>query len=97
MVVDPRQSAGGITYDDGPGLTTIPAAAQLDSVQAAVVSHGRSIPSGSCPTVGVAGQTLGGGLGSDARRLGLACDAVSASVVLPSGEVITASAPIRTR
>ena len=93
MVVDLRQLPGGIAYDDGPGLTTIPAAAQLDSVQAALASHGRSIPSGSCPTVGVAGLTLGGGLGSDARRSGLACDAlVSTSVVLPSGDVITASA-----
>src|SRR6478735_1342154 len=44
MVVDLRQLPGGIAYDDGPGLTTIPAAAQLDSVQAALASHGRSIP-----------------------------------------------------
>ena len=50
-------------------------------------------PRGSCPTVGVAGLTLGGGLGSDARLAGLTCDAlVSASVVLPSGETVTASA-----
>ena len=38
-------------------------------------------------------MTLGGGLGSDARLAGLTCDAlVSASVVLPSGETVTASA-----
>jgi hypothetical protein len=37
--------------------------------------------------------TLGGGLGADARRSGLSCDAlVSASVILPSGDAIVASA-----
>ncbi|MDT5283298.1 MAG: hypothetical protein QOJ20_4493 [Mycobacterium sp.] len=92
MVIDLRQLPGGITYDDSRGLATVSAATDLDSVQAALAAHGRSIPSGSCPTVGIAGLTLGGGLGSDARRSGLTCDAlVSASVVLPSGEVMTAS------
>jgi FAD/FMN-containing dehydrogenase len=92
LVVDLRQLPGGITYDDESGLATIPAAADLDSVQTALATHGRLIPSGSCPTVGVAGLTLGGGLGSDARQWGLTCDAlVSASVVLPSGEAITAT------
>jgi FAD/FMN-containing dehydrogenase len=92
MVVDLRQLPGGITYDDNNGLATIPAAADLDSVHTALAARGRLIPSGSCPTVGVAGLTLGGGLGSDARQWGLTCDAlVSASVVLPSGDAITAT------
>ena len=92
MVVDLRQLPGGITYDDASGLATIPAAADLDSVQTTLAAQGRLIPSGSCPTVGIAGLTLGGGLGSDARQWGLTCDAlVSASVVLPSGDAITAT------
>jgi FAD/FMN-containing dehydrogenase len=91
MVIDLRRLPGEPTQDRE--LVTIPAAAQLDSVQTALAAEGLSIPSGSCPTVGVAGLTLGGGLGSDARRAGLTCDALaSAVVVLPSGEVITASA-----
>jgi FAD/FMN-containing dehydrogenase len=91
MVVDLRQLHGEPTYDHG--LVTVPAAAQLDSVQTALATQGLSIPSGSCPTVGIAGLTLGGGLGSDARRSGLTCDALaSAVVVLPSGEAINASA-----
>ena len=93
MVIDLRQLPGGISYDDGRGLATVSAGAELDSVQTVLSAHGRSIPSGSCPTVGVAGSTLGGGLGSDTRQSGLTCDAlVSASVVLPSGDVITAAA-----
>ena len=93
MIIDLRQLPGGISYDEDRGLATISAATQLDSVQTSLAAHDRSIPSGSCPTVGIAGLALGGGLGCDARRSGLTCDAlVSASVVLPSGEVITASA-----
>ncbi len=72
---------------------TLAPAATLDAVQTTLAGRGRSIPSGSCPTVGLAGLSLGGGLGSDARLRGLTCDSlVSASVVLPSGEVVTASA-----
>jgi FAD/FMN-containing dehydrogenase len=92
MVIDLRQLPGGTAYDDESGLATIPAAADLDSVQTTLAAQGRLIPSGSCPTVGVAGLTLGGGLGSDARQWGLTCDALmSASVVLPSGDPITAT------
>jgi len=92
MVIDLRQLAGETTYDR-QHFATIPAATQLDSVQTTLASHGRSVPSGSCPTVGIGGLTLGGGFGADARRCGLTCDAlVSAAVVLPSGESITASA-----
>jgi FAD/FMN-containing dehydrogenase len=76
MVIDLRQLPGGTTYDDESGLATIPAAAELDSVQTTLAAQGRLIPSGSCPTVGVAGLALGGGLGSDARQGGLTCDAL---------------------
>jgi FAD/FMN-containing dehydrogenase len=64
LVIDLRQLPSETTYDDGTGLATIPAATQLDSVQTRLAGHGRSIPSGSCPSVGVAGLTLGGGVGA---------------------------------
>jgi FAD/FMN-containing dehydrogenase len=92
MVIDLRQLPRGVTYDEGRGLATVSAAADLDSVQTALAAHGRSIPTGTCPTVGVAGLTMGGGLGTTARNWGLTCDALaSASIVLPSGEAVTAS------
>ncbi|MDT5095212.1 MAG: hypothetical protein QOH60_4575 [Mycobacterium sp.] len=92
MVIDVRPLAGPITYDEHSGLATISAGAELNSVQASLAAHERSIPTGSCPTVGVAGLTMGGGLGADTRRCGLTCDALaSATVVLPSGEVVTAA------
>jgi FAD/FMN-containing dehydrogenase len=93
LVLDLRQLPGGVTVDESAGTATVSAAANLMAVQQALNAHGRAIPTGSCPTVGVAGLTLGGGLGADARRYGLTCDAlVSATVVVPSGEMVTTSA-----
>jgi FAD binding domain len=66
MVVDLRQFPRGLTVDDERALATISPAAELDSVQTELAARGRSIPSGSCPSVGV-GLTLGGGLVADAR------------------------------
>ena len=92
MVIDLRQFPRGLTVHDEPVLATISPAADLDSVQTELAAGGRSIPSGSCPSVGVGGLTLGGGLGADARSAGLTCDAlVSASVVLPGGDEVTAA------
>jgi FAD/FMN-containing dehydrogenase len=92
LVIDVRQLPDGIVVDPGTGLATVSAAALMNSVQPALNRYGRLIPAGSCPSVGVPGLTLGGGLGADARQWGLTCDAlVSASVVLPSGEAVTAA------
>lgn len=91
MVIDLRGLPRTIDYD-GSGLVTVAAAVDLDAVQSTLDEHGHSIPTGSCPSVGVAGLTLGGGLGADARRYGLTCDSlVSATVVVPSGATVTAS------
>lgn len=47
------------------------AATDLYAVHQALAGESRAIPTGSCPTVGVAGLTLGGGLGADSRHAGL--------------------------
>jgi len=58
-----------------------------------LAAAGRGVPTGTCPSVGVGGHALGGGLGSQSRHAGLLCDQLtSASVVLPSGQAVTASA-----
>src|SRR5262249_57055907 len=47
------------------------------------------IPAGSCPSVGIAGLTLGGGLGILGRKYGLTSDQlVAAQVVLADGRVV---------
>ncbi|MBU3062003.1 FAD-binding oxidoreductase [Nocardia sp. NEAU-G5] len=83
VVIDLR-GLSAITPDGD--RVTIGAGATAHAVLAALNASGRSLPLGTCPTVGVAGLTLGGGIGVDSRRYGLACDRlVSANVVLPEG------------
>ncbi|MCV7165428.1 FAD-dependent oxidoreductase [Mycobacterium stomatepiae] len=91
MVLDLRGLPGG-AHLDGGNVTVTPAT-NLWAVHQACAGAGRGVPTGSCPTVGAAGLTLGGGIGADSRHAGLACDALqSATVVLPGGDVVTASA-----
>ena len=51
------------------------------------------LPIGTCPTVGVAGLALGGGIGDNSRWAGMTSDhLVSTRIVLASGEHVTADA-----
>jgi hypothetical protein len=52
---------------------------------------GTTIPAGSCPSVGVGGHALGGGMGLAGRRFGLTCDNVaSLRIVTADGRLVTA-------
>jgi len=74
-----------------PGATTIGAGARLIDVYTRLNASGVSIPAGSCPTVGIAGLTLGGGVGVVDRAYGLTCDALrSLRVVTADAQVVTA-------
>lgn len=54
---------------------------------------GRAIPGGSCPTVGLGGLTLGGGVGVLTRAFGLTADSVaSIDLVNADGDIVTANA-----
>jgi len=71
------------------GHAVVGAGARLVDVYAALAAHGRMIPAGTCPSVGIAGLTLGGGHGYASRKLGLACDALTGlQIVTASGEVL---------
>jgi FAD/FMN-containing dehydrogenase len=77
----------------GAGTATIGAGAALVDVYSQLAAAGVSVPAGSCPAVGLAGLTLGGGMGVVARRYGLTSDRLrSAQVVLADGRAVTASA-----
>jgi FAD/FMN-containing dehydrogenase len=93
MVLDLRQLPGGINYDNATGYVTVTPATDLYALHQALAAAGRGIPTGTCPSVGTAGHALGGGLGAHSRHAGLMCDQLtSASVVLPGGAAVTASA-----
>jgi FAD/FMN-containing dehydrogenase len=70
------------------GRATVGPAARLIDVQRALTRRGVTVPSGSCPTVGVGGLALGGGHGLAGRRFGLTSDnLVAARVVTADGRV----------
>jgi FAD/FMN-containing dehydrogenase len=82
VLVDPDRRVAHV----GPG-------ARWGEVVAAAAPFGLAPLSGSSPDVGVAGYTLGGGLGWLARRHGFAADSLlRAEVVTAEGAVVTASA-----
>jgi FAD/FMN-containing dehydrogenase len=93
-----RSSTDGIVLDlsgldritvSGDGVATIGAGARLGQVYAALHAHGRTVPAGCGATVGIAGLTLGGGIGLLGREHGLTCDRlVGAQVVLADGRVV---------
>jgi FAD/FMN-containing dehydrogenase len=71
------------------GAVTVDAGARLGDVYDALAAHGRTIAAGCGPTVGIAGLTLGGGLGILGRSHGLTADQlVSARAVLADGRII---------
>jgi FAD/FMN-containing dehydrogenase len=93
MVLDLRQLPGDVKYDAGSGQVTVTPATSLYAMHEALAAAGRGIPTGTCPSVGSAGHALGGGMGPQSRHAGLLCDQLtSASVVLPGGQAVTASA-----
>ncbi len=66
---------------------------RLGDVDAAVAGHGLIVPAGIMSETGVAGLSLGGGIGWFSRKHGLTCDQfVSLEMVLASGEVIEVTA-----
>ncbi|WP_156685936.1 FAD-dependent oxidoreductase [Mycobacterium sp. Marseille-P9652] len=96
MVLDLRQLPGAINYDAASGSVTATPATSLYALHQALAAAGRGIPTGTCPSVGSGGHALGGGLGAQSRHAGLLCDQLtSATVVLPGGQAVTASANSR--
>lgn len=80
------------SYDQDTGRLTIGAGAINYHVYEQLGKLKRSITHGRCPTVGVAGFVLGGGIGFDMRRYGMASDLLhSTEIVVASGDKLTAS------
>lgn len=68
-----------VHYDPRSGLVRLGGGAQvLDVYRDLVVRHGVALPVGTCPTVGIAGLTVGGGFGRLMRRHGVSADSLHA-------------------
>jgi FAD/FMN-containing dehydrogenase len=92
-----RSSTDGIVLDVTPmrsvavagDVATVGAGVRLGELYDALAEHGLTIPAGCGPSVGIAGLTLGGGLGILGRKHGLTCDhLLRAQVVLADGRVV---------
>jgi FAD/FMN-containing dehydrogenase len=71
--------------DIGGGARLLPVASVLGG-------RGLALPLGSCPTVGIGGFCLGGGIGLSSRMLGLASDRLEeVEIVLADGRVLRAN------
>ena len=82
-----------IVVDTRANTATVGAGARLIDVYNAVAGHDLLLPSGSCPTVGIAGITLGGGIGVLGRKYGLTSDNLqSLQLVTSDAHQVTASA-----
>ncbi|MCF6471274.1 FAD-binding oxidoreductase [Nonomuraea sp. MG754425] len=93
-------------YSTGPGLVIDVSpldAIRIDDARARIgagnrsgrvtrvlAEHGRLLPVGTCPEVGIAGLTLGGGIGMVGRAYGLTMDNLrEADIVLADGSAVT--------
>lgn len=92
-----RSSTGGLLVDIMPiqsvqvsgGAVTVGGGTRLGEVYGSLIQHDLAIPAGSCPSVGIAGLALGGGLGILGRRHGLTSDhLLRAQIVLAEGRVV---------
>ena len=82
-----------VEVDAAAGTVRVQPGATLGDLDAATQAHGLAVPTGINSTTGVAGLTLGGGLGWLGRKHGLTADnLLAAEVVTANGEVVRASA-----
>ncbi|MEY9962764.1 FAD/FMN-containing dehydrogenase [Streptacidiphilus sp. MAP12-16] len=89
LVLDVGKLNGVSSSGGAGGTAVVGAGARLIDVYTDLAARGVTVPAGSCPTVGVTGLTLGGGVGVTGRAYGLTCDS------LTGAEVVTADGRIR--
>jgi FAD/FMN-containing dehydrogenase len=90
LIVDVTKMAG---VSVSGGTATVGAGTRLIDFYNGLAANGRAVPGGSCPTVGIAGLALGGGVGVVSRAYGLTSDNVrSLQIVTADGQVRTCNA-----
>ncbi len=71
-----------VTLDEAAGTLTAGPGTLNRELYELMGSYGYPFPSGTCPTVAVAGLTLGGGWGLSARMFGLTCDSLISAILI---------------
>jgi FAD/FMN-containing dehydrogenase len=90
-----RVSVGGTVGGSGQKLATVGAGTVLIDVYSQLAAQGLLLPAGSCPTVGIAGLALGGGIGVFSRAYGLTCDQLHTVEIVTADGVLHRCAPGR--
>ena len=92
LVID-MSKMRGIDVNADARIVVAQAGCTLGDLDAATHPHGLVVPAGVFSKTGIAGLTLGGGVGWLVRKYGLTCDNVlSFEVVTAEGNIVTASA-----
>jgi FAD/FMN-containing dehydrogenase len=83
---------GPMTVVHDAGTVTVGAGITNGDLHPLLEDRGMFVPTGRCPTVGVAGLVLGGGMGFSDKMFGLTCDRlIATTLVLADGRVVEAS------
>jgi FAD/FMN-containing dehydrogenase len=91
MVID-LSSMKGIRVDPNSGTARAQAGVTLGELDRETQVFGLAVPAGIVTTTGIAGLTLGGGIGWISRKYGLTCDnLISVDIVTAEGEYLTAN------
>jgi hypothetical protein len=92
LVIDVSRMAD-ISVDTSANTARVGAGAKLIDVYNVIGNANRLLPGGSCPTVGIAGLALGGGIGVFGRKFGLTTDNIaSVTLVTADARIVTADA-----
>ena len=92
LVCDVRRLNAVALAPDRRSVTVGAGVLAIDLVTA-LAAHSLAVPTGSCPTVGISGLALGGGVGFAARAFGATCDnALAVRIVTADGRLVTADA-----
>ena len=84
---------GRAVTDPVHGIVRVEGGAVWEAAVDAAAAHGQAVLHGSSPDVGIAGYSLGGGIGWYARALGLATNSLTAvEIVIGDGSLVRASA-----